>query len=224
MSVERNPNFLHASLQDLLNFHGDNLFLAFNCHQLGTIVNFYPSNQTADVTIDYLKVNYDYNQQTGLFSFYTSEYPPVTKAPVIFQMGQKGGTTIPVVAGDRCLVLFNDRDMDAWYKGIKMQKPASGRLHAFNDALILPLTNPATPVQNFDTSRPMLRDGAGQAYVAVNPGNSKIQVKNPDQNLATILQSLISHIQGITIISGAVSPASQALLATDAANLGALLE
>jgi hypothetical protein len=224
MSTQRNPNFTHPTLQNTQDFHSDNIMLAFNCHHLGTVQSFNATNQTADVTIDYQKVNFVFNEQTGLYSVTTSPYPPIKGAPVVFPQSIAGGVTFPLQKGDRCLILFNDRDIDAWYLGAVNQAPQSGRLHSFCDALVMPLTNPSAPAASFDAARPMLRDGAGTAYVAVNPGNGKIQVKNPSQNLATILQSLISHIEGITIIAGAVSPASQALLAADAANLGALLE
>ena len=89
----------------------------------------------------------------------------------------------------------------------------------------------------------MLRDGAGTAYVAVNPANGKIQVKNPGQNLATILQSILTHVQSLATAAAAITvpvttapgtsgpPLNAATftnlateLSTDATNLQGLLE
>lgn len=247
MTLERNPNFMHPTLQNSQDFQADAVMLLTSCQHLGTVVAFYPANQTADVTLDYLKVNYVYNPDTGLYSVETTPYPPIKGAPVKFDMGQNGGMTVPVAAGDRCVVRFNDRDMDAWYVGAstsgKPQPPPSGRLHAFPDAIVELITCPAVPIQNFDSARPMLRDGSGNVYVAVDPSTHKIQLKNQSQNLATILQSILTHVQSLASAAAAITvpvttapgtsgpPLNAATftnlatqLATDATNLQGLLE
>ena len=243
--MNKNPIYLHPTLENLLKFHGDSLLLITSVHHFGTISSFNPTTQTANATIDYTKVNYVYNEQTGNNDTMTSLYPPLIDAPVRFAHSfTNGGVTYPVGVGDRCEIVFNDRDMDAWTFGIKNQQPATARLHDFSDAVIIVGINPpASPIQNFDNARPMLRDGVGTSYVAVNPANGKIQIKNPSQNLETVLQSILTHLnslasacEGITVpvttapgTSGPPLNASTfATLAsdfsTDASNLAEILE
>jgi len=224
--MPRNPNFLHPSEQDLLNFFADNVLTALNCMHLGTISSFDSSTQTANATIDYQKVNYVYNTLTGLYDQFLSPYPPLVSCPVRFDMGQDGGFTRPVKEGDKCKILFNDRDMDGWFLGALNQPPQSGRLHAFCDAVIVPMTNPSNPIKNFDSSRPMVRDGLGTSYVAVNPANGKIQIRNPNGNLATIIQSLVSVLEGLTVNTGTGVPNPPYVtdLANIATQLGEVLE
>lgn len=224
--TKKNQNYLHPTFENLLKFHADSILIVTSVHHFGTVSSFNSVTQTASVTIDYTKVSYVYNDVTGQNDVKTTNFPPIINAPVRFDhSATNGGLTYPVAPGDRCEIVFNDRDMDAWAFGIKNQQPPSARLHSFSDAVIVVGINPPTsPLPLFDAVRPMLRTGDGKTYVAVNPTNGKIQLKNSSENLATILQSLITHIQGITIVAGAVSPTSQALLATDAINLAELIE
>ena len=39
-----------------------------------------------------------------------------------------------VSPGDACLVIFADRDTDAWFDGEDGAEPASGRMHSLSDA------------------------------------------------------------------------------------------
>ena len=39
-----------------------------------------------------------------------------------------------VSVGDACLVIFADRDTDAWFDGEDGAEPASGRMHSLSDA------------------------------------------------------------------------------------------
>jgi len=250
--LNKNQNYLHPTLENLLKFHGDSVLMITNVHHFGTISSFDPTTQTANATIDYTKVSYVYNAQTGQNDTQSSSYPPIVGAPVRFPMSiSSGGITHPVNPGDRCEIVFNDRDMDAWAFGIVNQQPATARLHQFSDAVIIVGINPpASPIQNFDNDRPMLRDDEGTSYVAVNPVNGKIQIKNPSQNLETVLQSILSHLESlatacsnITVLPGSFSNGGGAVvgvsgnpvnsstfstlssnLSTDATNLAEVLE
>jgi len=243
--MNKNTNFLHPTLENLLKFHADSILLVTAVHHFGTISSFNPDTQTANATIDYTSVNYTYNSQTGNNDTTVTAYPPLVDAPVRFAHSMtNGGVTYPVGVGDRCEIVFNDRDMDAWAFGIVNQQPATARLHQISDAVIIVGINPpASPVKNFDANRPMLRDGAGTSYVAVNPSNGKIQIKNPSQNLETVLQSILSHLESlsnacasitvpVTSAPGTSGPPLNAAtftslssdLSTDASNLAEVLE
>ena len=225
IAIQKKLIWTNANDKNILDFHGDDLMLNLNVHQIGTIESFDATTQTASATIDVQKVLYVLDPKTQLISELLQPYPPLTDCPVKFTCGQNGGFTVPVKKGDKCLVHFNDRDIDAWFSGAINQGPNTARLHDFWDAIIEIGPNPTVaPLPNFSTQYVMLRNGAGNSFVGIDISNGKISIQNQAGNLNSILQSLISHIQGITIIGGAVSPTSQAQWASDAVNLGTVLQ
>ena len=61
--------------------------------------------------------------------------------------GGKAFIGMPIAAGDPCIVLFNDRDLDIWFKnGTTGAAPNSLRMHSAADGIaivgIRPVTNP----------------------------------------------------------------------------------
>ena len=250
--LAKNQNYLHPTLENLLQFHADSFMLFLSVHHFGTISSFDSVTQTANATIDYSMVNYVYNGQTGQNSPVSIAYPPIVGAPVRFPFSQTyGGTTYPVGVGDKCEVVFNDRDMDLWTLGqIQNQNgipspPASSRLHQFSDAIIIVGINPpATPIPSFSATKPMLRNSAGNAFVAVDSSNGKIGIQNPSQNLYSVLTTMIGHLESLSNACGSLKvlgvatgagisgiPQNAATfsslasdLANDATNLGELLE
>lgn len=231
-----NPNAIEKSLlwnrateKNVMDFHGDEIMMDLNCHQIGTIQSFDATTQTASATVDIQKTLYVYNPASGLQETLLQAYPALTDCPVKFTCGLNGGFTVPPKQGDKCLIHYNDRDMDAWFGGLLNQEPNSGRIHDFSDAIIEIGPNPeVSPLPNFSTVYAMLRNGAGTSFVGVDISNGKISIQNPSQNLATLIQNLISEIKGMTIVvtggSGVVSPTDQANLTTIATNFGQVLE
>lgn len=128
------PNEPH--LKDLLDYFGKQLKLDFNCHHVGTIESFDETDQTAKVTINYVKTFLQIDD-IGDQVVRTSSYPVLVSCPVVCLGGGGGALTFPISAGDECLLLFNDRDIDNWFAGSSNSAPATGRLHAFTDAFAL---------------------------------------------------------------------------------------
>lgn len=225
--IPKNIIWYKPSDTDVLNGHKDDVMLELNCHAIGTIQSFDPTIQTATATVNYQKVVY---QQTSrnIYSPVLVAYPLLVDCPVQFDFGGAGGTTKPVNKGDECLILFNDRDMDAWFVGQKNHGPNTARLHSFADALIIVgIKSLPNVIQNFDASRPALRNFLGDTYVAVGP--VKIELHGNGTTLNTLLQNLVTAIKGITTLNsdlttGVVDPASQATLAAVATAIGGLLE
>ena len=73
--------------------------------EVGQIVSFNPTTQTASVQI----------MVKARILDQIRSYPVLTDCPVFSVSGGAGCLTMPVAAGDPCLVLFNDRDMDGWF-------------------------------------------------------------------------------------------------------------
>ena len=231
-AIQKKLIWTNANDKNVLDFHGDDLMLNLNVHQIGTIESFDATTQTASATIDVQKVLYVQDPETQLISQLLQAYPPLTDCPVKFTCGQDGGFTVPVKEGDKCLVHFNDRDIDAWFSGAINQGPDTARLHDFWDAIIEIGPNPeVAPLPNFSTQYVMLRNGVGTSFVGVDITDGKISIQNPSQNLAVLLQQLISAIKGLSIdvvaISpggGTVDPTSQLTLTNIATALGEVLK
>ena len=137
-------------LKDLLDYFKKALKLEFNCHHVATVTSFDSEKQTVNATINYQKTFLQMTngvQSTGLIS-----YPLAVSCPVIILGGGGGGVTFPIAAGDECLLLFNDRDIDNWFNGSSNSPPATARLHAFTDAFaLIGVHSLATSVASYST-------------------------------------------------------------------------
>ena len=118
-------------------------------HQIGIIQSFDPTTCTAVVKIAMTKV-------VGL-SVIT--YPLLATVPVIFPRGGTGFITFPIATGDEALVLFNDRDIDAWWEsGQDTANPNSPRQHDLSDALCFvgPVSKPNADLLQYSTTNILL--------------------------------------------------------------------
>lgn len=116
---------MKADLTTLINTFKEVIFNVLNCHKLGRIVSFNKDNQTAQVE---LLIQRSVDGQI-------IEYPVLIDCPVFIISGGNARITMPVTAGDSCLVLFNDDDIDNWFASGSKQEPNTNRKHNFTDAL-----------------------------------------------------------------------------------------
>lgn len=121
------------SLKNVLDRFEKNLLKEINCAKVGKIKTFYSDKQNADIEIE------------GL--------PLISGVPVKFICGADFSIQIPVKAGDDCLVIFCDTDLDNWVAG-KSGKPAfSQDLHGLNGAIALVgITNLNTQISDYITN------------------------------------------------------------------------
>lgn len=139
MALSEIPNNLipnDPELSDVLNYHRKGIFLDMNCHHVGTVQSFDATQQTAKVTINYKRTYFQPNAQ-GVVQAVLKDYPLIVDAPVVSLGGGGFSLTFPIASGDECLVLFNDRDIDAWFAGSSSSPNPTARLHSFADAFIL---------------------------------------------------------------------------------------
>lgn len=182
-------------LKDVLDQLKKNIFLSFNCHHIATVQKFDETNQTATVTINYKKTYYKLNQVTGIYDPTLIDYPVLADCPVIVLGGGPASLTFPIEAGDECLVLFNDRDLDTWFQGASGGAVATPRLHSFADAIILVgLRSLANSLDAYDLTRAVLQYGS----TLVGVGESLVKIANEQFTLNELLQELISEIKDLT--------------------------
>jgi len=111
-----------------------------NCVKIGIIKEFDASNQTATVEVAHTQVvSIDAHGVKTI-----QEYPLLLQVPVFVLFGGIDFLSMPVRAGDNCILLFNDRDLDSWFIGTDKAYPNTSRLHDLSDAIALVGINPIT--------------------------------------------------------------------------------
>ena len=97
--------------------------LKINCVSIGRIENVY--DQMADVSIIY-------KRDSGL------QFPMLEQVPLLVMQGGGKFIKFPVAKGDKCLLLFCDRDISRWHaRGEERQMPPSERAHNLSDAIAI---------------------------------------------------------------------------------------
>lgn len=219
-NVDQNINLVpnDPELMDLLNYFNKQIKLEMNCHHLGTVTAFDPLTQTAQVTINYAKTFQQINS-VGAVSIITSNYPVLIDCPVISLGGGLGSLTFPISEGDECLVIFNDRNLDNWFSGSSNSAPATGRLHAFNDAIVLVgVRSLANVLPSFSTEAVTLTFGSNTiqifsdrvvatlqtlptpvTFTLYNTG--KLEIVNSTTEFVAALSQLFTDIQNATVMT-----------------------
>ena len=211
-----------------------------NCHNIGKIIEFEPETQTC--TIQLMQ-----QEQLG-DNIYTPA--PLTEVPLILYGIEGAYITLPNPVGSICLVLFLDRNIDAFMRTGEIYTPETKRTHDYTDCVALTTFKTlVNPIENYDTEAisiiyDKLIEEILYTSVIKNYGNGlllkvsteetsaqiaiddKINIQNTNQSLATLIQNLIATIKALTVNtnSGVVTPTSQNALQTVADNFSELLK
>lgn len=222
--IQLNVKKPDTTLREVLNLIKQEVKLEINCHAIGTIQSFDSSNQTATITINYLRTYYEKIDNSENYKKTTVEYPLLIDCPVVCLRGGSAGLSLPIQKGDECLVLFNDRSIDNWFSSGQVLPVSNPRLHSMSDGIALVgLSNSQRSIEDYDATRASLY--YGKTRVAV--GEEKVKIENETKNLNTILQNLITVLVGLTTappFATSLSPTSIAQLQQVALDLGELLE
>jgi len=103
--------------------------------------------QQADVQIDIKELYHDGSH---------SDYPMISGVPVIFPRSGGASITMPVKAGDGCLLVFLDRDASSWLLGASRAVPQSRRVHHLSDAVAIIGLTPFSKVSNAENNEDVL--------------------------------------------------------------------
>lgn len=189
----------NPDLSALLNEYRDHILFRINCHQIGTIVSFNKASQTATVALVVLRVVGDK----------TMPYPVLVDVPVFTYSGGTAVLTMPITAGDTCLVLFNDRDFDNWFESGATAVPNTDRAHSLADGLaIVGFRSKAKPIADFSDTDAQLRMGATK----IGMDGTKIEFRNGSYSLLNIFTNLNTVLQN-WVNTGGSTPNSATLTA-----------
>lgn len=212
-------------LQDVLDLLRKQISLNLNCHAIATIKTFDPggANRAPRVSaeVNYKKTYFLPNTK-GTYVPQLTDYPPLVDMPVFIVSGGDAALTMPIAAGDECVVLFNDRDLDNWFQSGQTGTLSTNRLHSFADGIaLIGVNSNLNPILNYDVIRALLTNGV--VKVGINPTNNKATIMNAVTTLNTALQELITGILGMTAGGNPMVDATGKVAAAATA-LGNLLE
>jgi len=177
-------------LRSLLDTWQNNTMLRLNCHRIGTIVSFDAAKQTASVQIAALAV----------MGSETMPYPVLTDCPVFVPAGAGACLTMPVLQGDSCLVLFNDRDIDNWFASGAVAAPNTPRTHDLSDGLVLVgFRHRANPIPDYSAEDPELRNGPGTIGIG---NDGLISIRNEITTLKNVMTTLITALNKLNTKTG----------------------
>jgi hypothetical protein len=180
-------------LAELLSRRKGDLKTEINCIMLGTIEKFNPSEQTADITINFLR------NIRGEETDSQQTYPIIVRCPVVILSGGEGNITFPIEKGDTCIVLFCDRDIDGWFMTGQVSIPNSARTHDLNDGIALVgIRSLKNILQGVNPNGPQMSMGYNYISVA-----DKIQV---------LVKNLVGIIYVTTTLRQGLDALCQALL------------
>jgi hypothetical protein len=195
-------------LEDVINGAIDDLAYTLNCHRVGIIESFDPVNQNATIKLVDKGV-YEYTENETII-----DYPPLLEVPVIIHKATDGGITIPIIKGDTCLVVFNDRDLDNWLLNGLIQRPNTLRKHDLSDAIaiigiknqknkIADYNNLATVI-NYKNNKITIDDAEINLLNSVGNGNiiidDKIDIKNAAENLKALITDFINIVKNLKTV------------------------
>lgn len=100
----------------------------------------------------------------------------ISDVPIQFITGGTWSLTVPIQAGDECLLIFADGCIDAWFQSGGQQSRIDGRRHALSDAFALfGVRSQPRALPNYSTTAMQLRSDDGTVVIEL--GASEITIK-----------------------------------------------
>ena len=116
-----------VQLLDVLKSLKAEIFSSLNCIKIGQITNFNPSKKSAEIQLLFKRVTPDQ----------VLSYTVLVDCPVFTLQGGGGSLRMPIAAGDTCIVLFADRNIDIWFSNGAEAAPANSRCHDLSDGIAI---------------------------------------------------------------------------------------
>lgn len=127
--------------------------------------------------------------------------PLLVDVPIVFPRAGGFAITLPVAAGDECLVVFSSRCIDAWWQSGGVQAQAEWRMGDLSDGFAIPgPTSQPRKLANVQANALELRDSARSTYISLSA--SGIEIKGDIKHTGNItsnnknIGSTHSHSQG----------------------------
>jgi hypothetical protein len=182
-----------------------NVMQQMNCHAIATVNSFTQNANglsTVNASMNYSKT-YWQQQADGSYTPTLVNYPTLVDCPVIILGGGSTALTFPIQAGDQCLILFNDRDLNNWFAGARSGPVASARMHSFSDGIAL---IGFQTVSAYSSTHALLTNG--NAQIGIGASNGLVRIANQTTTLGTILVQLVTVLETLTSAMSAATPSN----------------
>lgn len=167
------------------------LKLELNCAKVGIISSYNATTNTATIQL----LQNQISSTTPLDVDTIAPYPILKNVPIYFPGGGGYTLTFPIAAGDECVVLFNDIELDNWQVNGGTTTPQSGRVHDLSDGIaFVGIRNQTRNLTDISTTTTQLRSDDGETFIEVNGSGEIITIAAPTQ---INLNSPIVTVQGI---------------------------
>lgn len=190
----KNNFFAKPTLDNVLQAVKDNVHENLNCINIGQIVEFNSTNQTAQVQVMIKRISEIKLDGTIVYQ----QFPTILNdVPCFVLFGGTGYLTMPITKGDNCILLFADREIDNWFQNGSYTATTTLRTHDVSDAIaIVGINSLQTSIQSYLTT------GIKMAF-----GSTNIQLTAAEiASVATIfLHTGNMHVTGNCIVDGTLS-------------------
>lgn len=174
LNAQESVRFEIPDMTELLNRKKRETKTEINSVLVGRIESFNPILQTAIVSVNF----------RAMINGVVVDYPQLLDVPVIFLRGGNAYLTFPVEKDDECILLFNDRALDAWLVSGNSQVPFDDRVHDVSDAIAL-VGIRSYPKAISDFVQDGVKIGKGNNFITIK--DSGIQIGNGIDSLQTQL-------------------------------------
>lgn len=165
-----NVSEIIGSENEMFRTMGDGWKSALRVACPGIIQSFNPTEQTVTVQISLREL---VRKENGAHEWVTIS--PLLDVPIVIPHAGGYSITMPINAGDECLVIFSDMCIDAWFTYGGIQNQLELRRHDLSDAFaILGIWSQPNKIKNYSVDSMQIRNKKGDAY---------IELKNNDINI-----------------------------------------
>lgn len=106
------------------------------------------------------------------------ELPLLTDVPIVWPRAGGFALTLPVKAGDECLVVFGDQCIDAWWQSGGVQKPMDERRHDLSDGFaIFGITSQPRKLPSVQSDAIELRTETRSGWISLKQGALDIHIE-----------------------------------------------
>jgi len=165
----------HAENIETIETHLDGRQAQIHTALPGRIVSYNPATMTASVQVAIQAVR---QKTDGVLE--AMDIHPIGDVPVHFPGGGGHTITFPVAAGDECLVIFSERNIDNWFAQGGVQLPGDYRMHDMSDAFVLVGTRsqPRT-LGGVSADKVQIRSDNGLTFIEVDGAAGHLKLKSP---------------------------------------------
>lgn len=188
----KHDTMMPVNLKILMDELKSEIFSTFNCVQIAKVEKVTPGEQTIEASIQIKRLASDGT---------STAYPILVDVPYMVLQGGGAYIDMPIKAGDYCLILFNDRNIDSWWSTANVADPPTKRKHSLSDGFAIVGFNPKTKVLDQDGTwvRVLGTSGPGAEKEAARKGDAIQSTAADDSTFWTWLTAAAAVLAGLGV-------------------------